>query len=511
MMLTYSELIVLHKIRRMLDVDEPIDSLLGKVLDVLSKDLKLRHGIITVIDENLSGTKVEMVNAVSTETLKDVVYKFGEGITGSVAQSGVPAVIPDISKEASFLNKTGIRNELSGVSFICIPIKYKGKVIGTISVDYKKNESDSSLENVLNFLTEVGFLLSGVINNFKVMDENRRLKHLIFDDAVEKSFNRIIGNSDKMKAVQLLIYQVAPTPSTVLVMGETGTGKELVAAEIHNLSPRKDKSFIAVNCGAIPPNLIESELFGYEKGAFTGAYKTTVGKIEAASEGTLFLDEIGEMPIEAQAKLLRVLESRAVQRIGSHRSMPVNVRIVAATNKILEDEVRKSRFREELFYRLNVFPIYLPPLRERGSDVILLANYFIAKYNSMLSKNVLRIDTPAIDMIMAYHWPGNVRELQNTLERAMILTNDAVIRSENLPPSLQIKSFEDRTVPRGRLKELVASYEKGLIIDALKDTNGSQTKAAKLLGTTKRVIQYAIDNYKIDFKRFKKRRYKQQG
>ncbi len=494
------ELEVLVKIAKILAVDEPISVLLNKVLDILSHELNLERGIITVVEKD-AGAKVEVVHSPQGESKKDVVYKLGEGVIGKVAETGVPAVIPDIGKEPKFLNKTGIRKKIEGISFICVPIKYKGDVIGTISVDYSSHDKQD-LKHILEFMENVADILSGIIYKYKLEDENKRLKHLFLEKDTSVT---IIGSSDKMKEVQLLIYEVAPTPTTVLIIGETGTGKELVARAIHDLSPRCDKPFIAINCGAIPPNLIESELFGYEKGAFTGAYKTTKGKFEAANGGTIFLDEVGELHLEAQAKLLRVLEERVIYRVGSYKGIPIDVRIIAATNRVLEEEVKKGNFREDLYYRLNVFPIYLPPLRERGADIILLANYFISKYNTLLGKNVRRIDTPAIDMLVSYHWPGNVRELQNTIERAMILTDEDVIRAHHLPPTLQMKSQDEISKPRGKLKILLENYEKELIIDALKDANGNQSEAARLLGTTKRVIQYAIQKYNIDYKRFKKK------
>jgi Nif-specific regulatory protein len=289
----------------------------------------------------------------------------------------------------------------------------------------------------------------------------------------------------------------------VLLAGDTGTGKGLVARAIHKSSPRKEQPFIHVNCGAIPENLIESELFGHEKGAFTGAISMRQGRFEAAGAGTIFLDEINLLPPQAQVKLLRVLQDREFERVGSSRPRTTNARIIAATNQDLEKEVAKGIFRSDLFYRLNVFPIFIPPLRERGADILLLSDHFINVYANELKKKIKRIDTPAIDMLMAYHWPGNVRELENAIERAVLLAKGGVLRAHLLPPSLQMKAMESRTQKRGKLEQLVASYEVELILDALKDAQGNQTLAAKLLGTSKRVIQYKIKKHEIDYRKFK--------
>jgi Nif-specific regulatory protein len=256
----------------------------------------------------------------------------------------------------------------------------------------------------------------------------------------------------------------------------------------------------------MPDTLVESELFGHEKGAFTGAIQRRRGLFEEAHGGTIFLDEIGELSQAAQAKVLRVLQERQLQPVGSSRTVTVNVRIIAATNRNLEQDVAEGRFRADLFYRLNVFPIYMPTLRERGSDIILLADHFIVKYAKILGKRVKRISTPALDMLLAYHWPGNVRELENCIERAVILAPGDSVESHHLPPSLQMKSKEAAKKERGKLDTLVGAYERSLIIDALKDARGNQSKAAKFLGTTKRIIQYKITKYALDPKRFKAKR-----
>jgi Nif-specific regulatory protein len=253
----------------------------------------------------------------------------------------------------------------------------------------------------------------------------------------------------------------------------------------------------------MPDTLLESELFGHERGAFTGAVTRRRGRFEEAGGGTIFLDEVGELSPVAQAKLLRVLQERAFQPLGSSKMVRVDVRVVAATNKDLENEVLKGAFRSDLYYRLNVFPIFLPPLRERGPDILLLADHFVVKYGTEFSRNVKRISTPAIDMLMSYHWPGNVRELENCIERAVLLASGEAIEAVHLPPTLQMKPQDMQDKSRGKLEALVGAFERDLITDALKDARGNQSQAARLLGTTKRIIQYKTQRYGIDTRRFR--------
>jgi len=287
-----------------------------------------------------------------------------------------------------------------------------------------------------------------------------------------------------------------------LIRGESGTGKELIAQSIHYNSQRDDKAFIRVNCAAIPENLIESEFFGYEKGAFTGAVSRKKGRFELAHEGTIFLDEIGDLSAMTQVKLLRVPQEQEFERIGGTESIKVNVRVIGATNSDLEKRIEEGRFREDLYYRLNVFSIYLPPLRERKSDILLLADHFMLKYGRQQGKAIKRISTPAIDMLMRYHWPGNVRELENCIERAVLVCQDNVIHSYHLPPTLQTAESSG-TLPQQSLEKAVMSYEKELIQDALKSSRGNKARAARLLDTTERILGYKINKYEINIGRFK--------
>jgi Nif-specific regulatory protein len=295
--------------------------------------------------------------------------------------------------------------------------------------------------------------------------------------------------------------QVANVNTTVLIRGESGTGKEMVAHAIHYNSPRANKPFVKVSCAALPDSLIESELFGYEKGAFTGAEGRKKGRFELAEGGTLFLDEIGDINLATQVKLLRVLQEREFERLGSTETIKVNVRLLAATNKDLERAIAAGTFREDLYFRLNVFTIFVPPLRERKADLLLLVDHFLEKFSREHRKSIKRISTPAIDMLMSYHWPGNVRELENTLERAVLMCDGQVIHGHHLPPSLQTAEASG-TVTRVSLSDAVAGFEKDLIQDALKTTRGNRAKASRLLDTTERVLNYKVKKYGIDVRRF---------
>ena len=333
----------------------------------------------------------------------------------------------------------------------------------------------------------------------RLLAENTHLKAELKE---RYDFSQIIGTSGPMRQVYEQIAQVAGTNTTVLVRGESGTGKELIAHAIHYNSPRAKQPFIKVSCAALPDSLIEAELFGHEKGAFTGAAARKKGRFELADGGTLFLDEIGDINLSTQVKLLRVLQEKEFERLGGVTPVKTNVRLIAATNADLEKAIAAGTFREDLHYRLNVFTIFVPPLRERKTDILLLADSFLEKYSVEHGKNVKRTSTPAIDMLMAYHWPGNVRELENSIERAVLVCDGSVIHAHHLPPSLQT-SEASGTVTRVSLSEAVGAYEKDLLQDALKTTRGNRVKTARLLDSTERIISYKVKKYGIDCRRFR--------
>jgi len=382
----------------------------------------------------------------------------------------------------------------------------KGRPVGALGVDLRF-KSDRNYELELKCFRLIAAMMGQAITaEHLVDDERRRLKdenlHLQEELRERYDFSNIIGSTGAMRQVFEQITQVAHTNTTVLVRGESGTGKELIAHAIHYHSSRAKKPLIKVNCAALPDALIESELFGYEKGAFTDAQALKKGRFDLAEGGTLFLDEIGEMNVSTQVKLLRVLQEKEFDRLGGTTTIRANVRLIAGTNRNLEKAMAEGKFREDLYYRLNVFAIFVPPLRDRKSDLLLLADHFLQKYATEHKKDIRRISTPAIDMLSAYHWPGNVRELENVIERAVLVCDSNVIHSHHLPPTLQTAQASG-TVMTLSFAEAIAGYEKDILLDALKTTRGNRTKAASLLRTTERVINYKIRKYEIDVNRFR--------
>jgi Nif-specific regulatory protein len=340
----------------------------------------------------------------------------------------------------------------------------------------------------------------------KAAEERERLheENLRLQEELQDRFrpSNIIGNSKAMQAVYDLIAQVSKSDATVLIRGESGVGKELVAHAIHYNSLRAPRPFIKVNCAALPETIIESELFGHERGAFTGAIAQRKGRFELAAGGTIFLDEIGDLSPTTQVKLLRVLQEKEFERVGGTSTIRADVRIVTATNRNLEDLVAEEAFRQDLYYRLNVFPIHVPPLRERKTDILLLADHFVGKYSKSGHKEVKRISTPTIDMLMSYHWPGNVRELENCIERAVLLTAEEVIHAHHLPPTLQTAEASG-TGHSGTLQEGLDNLERSLILDALKSARGNKAKAARALGISERLMGIRVEKHGLNPKRFR--------
>ncbi len=480
---------------------------LHQVLEILERFHGVIRGAVTLLDEETGELYIEASNGLTVRGQR-ARYQLGEGITGRAVESGKPIVVPQVSREPMFLNRAGERkqNERQEISFICVPIIVNRKAVGALGIDlaFKK---DRDYDRELKFFRVVASMTAQALKVHRLIENDRRQLleeniHLREELRERYDFSNIIGSSGPMKSVYEQVSQVARTNTTVLIRGESGTGKELIAHAIHYNSLRSAKPFIKVSCAALPETLIESELFGYEKGAFTGAQSRRKGRFELAEAGTLFLDEIGDLDPQTQVKLLRVLQEREFERLGGTETIKVNVRVIAATNKDLEKAIAADSFREDLYYRLNVFTIFVPPLRERKPDILLLADHFLEKFSTEHSKNIKRISTPAIDMLMAYHWPGNVREVENTIERAVLVCEGQVVHGHHLPPTLQTAEASGTTV-RMSLAESVAGFEKDLIQDALKSARGNRAKAARLLSTTERIIGYKIAKYEIDCERFR--------
>ena len=508
MMKKKEETTLLYEISKALNEHLRLKKSLYTVLDILSNSMEMVRGAISILNPLRDEISIEVAHGISKVAMEKGKYKLGEGITGQVIQSGKAVAIPKISEEPQFLNRTASRKSKQNleISFICVPIKKGNHVIGAISVD-KPFDPSYPLEKGKKLLSVIATMIARHVINLetirlekeKLREENKRLKNELEN---KYRINNIIGNSNKMREVYQMISQVSKSNATVLVRGESGTGKELVANSLHYNSLRSKGPFVKVNCAALPVNLIESELFGHEKGAFTGAIKQKLGKFELAHKGTIFLDEIGSVGLDIQMNLLRVLQEKELERLGGDKTIRVDVRIVAATNRNLERSVKKETFRDDLYYRLNVFPIYLPPLRERKTDILLLADHFLEKYAIENSKDIRRFSTPAIDMLMDYHWPGNVRELENCVERAVLLCQERVIHSYHLPPTLQT-GLESDTLPTMSIEEAVENVDKEMLIDALKNAKGNITVATKLLKTTVRKFSFKAKKYGIVYRHYR--------
>ena len=508
--LALKDLACLYEITRNLASAAHLQDCLEKVVNILADTKGMENGTVTIVNPVTRELEIEVAHGITAEARRRGKYKLGEGITGRVVATGEPIIVPQIGDEPLFLNRTRTRGDeqKKKSSFLCVPIKAGNQSIGALSIDriYEQGFGNQS-EQDMRFLTVISSLISQTVQRVQAVNEEKKAlsrenQQLKRELSAKNRIDEIIGNSSRMQEVFEMVHRVADSNATVLLRGESGTGKTLVAKALHYNSGRSKGPFIVVNCSALPETLLESELFGHEKGAFTGANERKKGRFELAEGGTLFLDEIGEISLTVQVKLLNVIQERTFQRLGGTTILKSNIRLVAATNRDLEHAVQEGHFREDLYYRLNVFPVYLPPLRERRTDILLLAEYFLEKYSKENEKKIERISTSAIDLLIQYHWPGNVRELQNCMERAVLICDDGAIKSIHLPPTLQSSETIDSDNPLS-LATAVENFEREMIIESLKQTNGNQTKAAKYLDTSLRIINYKIHNYGIDPRKFK--------
>jgi len=479
-----------------------IEKTLNAILKILTDQLEMQRGTITLVDPATNELHIEVAQGLSPAEKERGRYQIGEGITGQVVESGQPMVIKDIKAEPLFLNRTQARRDLKerNYAFLCVPIKVGNKVVGALSVDHLFR-GDLSYEEDIKLLTIIASMVGQAVrirelaekDKQAVISENLKLKRELQG---KYKFGNIVYSSRAMETMLEGALQVADTQATVMLLGESGTGKELVASAIHYASPRTEKPFIKVACASLPENLLESELFGYERGAFTGAAERKPGRFELANGGTIFLDEIGDLTLPTQVKLLRVLQEKEFERLGGTQTVKVDVRIICATHRNLEELIKERKFREDLYYRINVFPINLPPLRDRKEDIPLLVDHFIHKFKLENKKKIKGINRAALDTLMAYRWPGNVRELENVLERAVVLCLKELISPAELPANLKGGAELELPGAGTSLPEIVESIEKQRISDALAK-HKSQRKAAQALGITERMLGYKIGKYKI--------------
>ena len=497
------QLELLLQLAELVNTGSNVTQTLNAALALMARYLPLMRGVITLVSPMSGEIRIEAAHGLKAEERARGRYARGEGVTGRVIESGRAICVGNVSREPLFLNKTGSRNlERDDISFLCVPIMLGGQVMGALSVDYPVLEADR-LQDELHLL----HIIASILGHTALESQSRMDSH----QPTTLRPAGFVGNAPAMERVYEQIVQVAESGATVLVLGESGTGKELVARAIHTTSRRAKAPFVTCNCAALPEQLIESELFGHERGAFTGAQQMRKGRFELADGGTLFLDEIGELSLPVQAKLLRVLQTHAFERLGGMETRQVNVRCIAATNRDLARMVEEGTFRGDLYYRLNVFPIQLPPLRDRPEDILPLCSHFLQQYGGESGNRNIRLSLASRDLLEHYHWPGNVRELENVMERAVLLLGqDRLVLPRHLPADLHsgIRSTEANarsSVAPIHLQDRLNELERAYILEALEASQGQMGKAAVQLGLTERVMALRMKKYAITYKEFRKK------
>jgi Nif-specific regulatory protein len=456
----------------------------------------MERGSVFLLDQNSRELKIVAAHGLTKEQIERGKYKIGEGIVGRVLEKGFPVVVPNVGEEPMFLNKTGSRIKKSGISFLCVPIRFKEDSIGVLSADRIFKDKAITVDEDIRVLEIISSIIAQYVILWKHYKETEQEKeHLKLQLKGRYSLPNIIGTSDRMQEVFEAVHRVADSKATVILYGESGTGKELIAKAVHYMSPRAKEPFVRFNCASIPEGLLESELFGHEKGSFTGAITARKGRFELADGGTLLLDEVGDLPVNLQPKILRVLQEREFERVGGERTIKVDVRLIAATSRNLEELVLKGRFREDLFYRLNVVPIFMPPLRERKEDIPLMVEFFLNRFNEENKKNVL-ISPEALRVLVDYTWPGNVRELENTMERLVVMSGRDIVKPSDLPINIKLPS-PNGLLQKESLMAGIEDIEKSSILDALEKTGWNQAKAARMIGLTPRQIGYKMKKYSL--------------
>lgn len=523
------EMAILTEIGQILSSTLELRDAFGKIMQIISEKLDMHRGTLVLLDESTGRLRTEAAVGLAPGDIERNRFALGEGITGNVVATGRARTVADIRNDPDFLNRTGrLGAEQSGqqISFLCVPIRIEGRTAGALAVD-KPFVSEGQLRNDEIFIEIIAAFLAQAIQinrmvlrqKEELLEENAQLRAQVRD---RYRFENIIGDAPAMHEVFATVGQVANSRATVLLLGETGTGKEMIAKAIHYNSPRKEKPFIRVNCGAMTSTLLESELFGHVKGSFTGAIKDKIGRFEAADGGTIFLDEIGTMEPQLQVKLLRVLQEREFERVGDTQVVKVDVRVIAATNVDLQEEVAKGTFREDLFYRLNVVPVYLPPLRNRREDIPRLIDFFLDKYNAINDRKLRRISRDMLNVLLRYPWPGNVRELENAIERAVVLSRDEDFTEDLLPLSVRMFAQQRRTsqssesietltrrlsdqaiadyeLREGEIYQLVIDQIEHALIDrALARCGGVKTKAADFLGINRNTLNKKVKDLGIE-------------
>jgi Nif-specific regulatory protein len=495
------ELTTLYEVAKLTSSSQDLDATLNAILHTLSVFLEMERGTLSLLDPVTGNLQVKASYGLTKSEMKRGLYKVGEGITGKVFESGQPFIVPDIKNEPLFLDRTGSRGDIKkeNISFIGVPVKVRNSNIGVLSVD-KLFPTKINYEEDVRLLKIVASIIGQTVTLHRMFEseketlvtENTRLKKEL---GRRYSLPNIIGSTDMMQEVFHSVEVVSKSRSTVMIRGESGTGKELVAKAIHYLSSRNKGPYIKFNCAAVPEGLLESELFGHEKGSFTGAIASKKGRFELANGGTIFLDEIGDLPLTLQPKMLRVLQEHEFERVGGDNTIKVDIRVIAATSRDLEKLLANGLFREDLYFRLNVVPIVIPPLRERREDIPELVDHFTKKFCSETGKDV-RFTEQAVAALTQYLWPGNVRELENVIERTVVMSGTGVVNTGDLkliPLSVRHPGAEPEDLP-----DRVHDIELRSMKEALERTGWRQAAAARLLGITPRQVGYKIKKYGLN-------------
>ena len=471
------ELDILLKLGGHLSTTKDPEEMLSYLLESAERLMDAEASSILLVDEKRRKLFFASARGEASEKLKGLTVPFGEGIAGWVAREGKPRIVNDTEKEPQFYR--GIDNEtgFTTKSILCVPLKMGDRVFGVIEILNRRTKVPYTRDDLR--LLEI---FAGIAT--RIIVDSKRFHRIVEREEVLRSEidsrYTLIARSEAMKKVLELADRVAPTDTTVLITGENGTGKELIARYIHRKSRRRNEPFIPVNCSAFPSTLLEAELFGHTKGAFTGAISERKGRFEIADQGTIFLDEVSEIPTEIQVKLLRVLQDRVIEKLGSSEPISVDVRVISATNQNLERKIEEGKFREDFFFRLNVFPIYVPPLRERKEDIPILAEYFLGLFARETKKPVKYISQEVIELFMGYSWPGNVRELQNTIERAVVLAEGDTILPEHIILPSRVKDMP--VIGSKKLTEAIREFKRYYIKKILEEAGWNQRRASQILG-----------------------------
>lgn len=523
-----AEIAAIHEVAKILTSTQNLDRALGIALRTLQSFLGFDRAAIFRPDEATREIRMAVAAGYTAEQRDRARYVWGEGIVGKTMKSGSPIAIPDARKEPTFLDKSRAHGKSPGppIPYVAVPIRIGSETLGVIAAERSGAAAGRSLESDARTLAVVGALIGQSIKLHKAIErlqEEFRRQRREFEKTIRKTYRieSIIGQSKRMQEVFAAVTSVASSRATVLLRGESGTGKEMIARAIHQAGPRAERPFIAVNCAALPETLLESELFGHRRGAFTGAVDERKGRFEEANGGTIFLDEIGDIPLPTQVKLLRVLQERRFERLGENRSVPADVRIIAATNADLERMVAEGTFREDLYYRLNVIPIYLPPLRDRREDIPSLTEHFLERFNREHGKSVA-FSREALDLLLEYRWTGNVRELENLVERAVVMAKGPVIHAQELPRAIRLPATPPElpgAAPAGQPSgaaaaqagsapplrapspgqrargEYLKEMEREELRRALEGTGWVIARAAKVLGWTPRQVAYKMKKF----------------